>query len=253
MENIDGEHARILTSLGISQEEIDEANITRNYERIARKLQVIFVQSLIENSSKSVIRMDPKVSILMNELRNANNREIINLEVLKEDEEIYPDAIRQLMNHYADLILDNFFSIEDLRNVSTNMVVANSFMRKFKGTPDEGFASYILGTTSEIYDFNQRMIGEVSENPSAISDERKMALEFGAEYLSTLGDYEFLNLLSAQKIITEEQKKSLTRTYRAIGREGLIQESVMPGDWKAVSQAQVDSTESFKERVHQEK
>jgi len=250
MENIDGEHARILTSLGISEEEIKEANVTRNYEKIARKLQVTFVQSVIKSSSKSVIRMEPKISTLMHELRDANNKEIINLEVLREDGQIYPDAIRKLMNHYADLVLDNFFSVEDLRDISSNMIVANSFMRKFRGTPDEGFASYILGTTPEIYGFNQSMIGNVSENPAGISDERRMALEFGAEYLSTLGDYEFLNLLSAQKLITEEQKKSLTRTYREIGRQGLIEESTISKEWEAITKAQRDSTESIKEKEH---
>ncbi len=79
-----------------------------------------------------------------------------------------------------------------------------------------------------------------------LDHERKMALEFGAEYLSTLSDFEFLNLLLEQGIITEEQRKSLTRTYREIGRDGLIKERYRPKEWKAIASAQKRSTDEMK-------
>lgn len=79
-----------------------------------------------------------------------------------------------------------------------------------------------------------------------LDHERKMALEFGAEYLSTLSDFEFLNLLLEQGIITEEQRKSLTRTYREIGRDGLIEERYRPKEWKAIASAQKRSTDEMK-------
>ncbi len=57
---IEGEHEEILRMLGISQREINEANLNGSYEGIARKVQVIFAKSMIENSSQTGIRMDEK-------------------------------------------------------------------------------------------------------------------------------------------------------------------------------------------------
>lgn len=248
IDKIDGEYIDILTSLGITSEEIDMANRTKNYEGIARKLQIIFSKSVIENSTDTSIRMDKNTSKLMHELRNVNNKRIVNLQILKEEQEIYPTAIRMLMNRYADLLTDNFFNIEDLRNISANAVITHSIMRKFEGTVDEGFVRYIIGTTPDIYDFNKIMIEEVSEEEKRkgkfvdIDFDRKMALEFGAEYISTLGDFEFLNLLEANKLITEEQKRSLTRTYRQIGREGLIEQRYIQREWQKRQAKQAEDT-----------
>lgn len=97
------------------------------------------------------------------------------------------------------------------------------------------------------------MIETVSRNLEAqgkapkLDHERKMRLEFGAEYLSTLSDFEFLNLLISQGIITEEQRKSLTRTYREIGRDGLIKEQYRPKEWQEIA-AQKKSTEEMQKK-----
>lgn len=247
IDKLDGDYIEILTSLGITEEEIEIANLTGKYEKIARRLQVIFAQSVIENSSKSAIKMDPEVSRLMHRLRDVNNREIINLEVLGEDEETYPVAIENLMNHFADLIQENM-PVEDLRFVFRHYGTIQRMMEKYKGTPDEDFVKYILGTGPEIYDFNEEMIDEIETakaaagTPSEIPHERKIALEFGAEYLSTLSDIEFINLLVAQGQITEEQLKSLSRTYKSIGRAGLLEEQHMQEQWKEIQKAQAEAT-----------
>lgn len=250
IDKLDGDYVRILRDLGITDEEIESANVRGEYEGIARKLQVIFTKSLIENSSRSVIAMDPEISRLMHELRNLNNREIIDLEVLQEDQDIIPPAIRTLMNHYADLIQNNV-NLDDLRLASTNYGLQKRLMDRYKGTPDEGFVRYILSTNPDIYDFNEEMIETVSRNLEAqgkapkLDHERKMRLEFGAEYLSTLSDFEFLDLAIAQGVITEMQRKSLTRTYREIGREGLIKEQYRPKEWKEIAAAQKKAQEEM--------
>lgn len=188
--------------------------------------------------------MDLETSRLMHRLRDINNRKIIDLEVLKEDGETYPVAIRKLMNHFADITLDNLEGIEDIRCANTDYNVARKFMGSYKGTPDEGFAKFIITTTPEIYDFNEKMIKQVNSH-NEIDFERKMALEFGAEYLSTLSDTQFLNLLSEQKIITDKQRESLTRTYKSIGREGLIKEHERMDEWKKISKEQEESTKNM--------
>lgn len=98
------------------------------------------------------------------------------------------------------------------------------------------------------------MIETVSRNLEAqgkapkLDHERKMRLEFGVEYLSTLSDFEFLNLLISQGIITEEQRKSLTRTYREIGRDGLIKEQYRPKEWRQIAKAQKEDTDKMSKK-----
>ncbi|MDE5830369.1 MAG: hypothetical protein K2H53_01430, partial [Clostridia bacterium] len=181
---------------------------------------------------------------LMHKLRDINNRKIIDLEVLKEDGEIYPEAIRRLMERFADITLGSLLDIKSIRTASTNYDLAKKFIRNYKGTPDERFTKFIISTTPEIYDFNEEMIKKCN-NHNEVSFERKMALEFGAEYLATLSDIEILNLLSEQGLITNEQRASLTRTYKSIGREGLIKEHARMDEWKKISAMQAESTEKM--------
>lgn len=247
MEKIEGEHRRILIELGITPEEIEIANLRKNYEPIARKLQIRFLKSLIENSSKSTIKMDLETSRLMHELRNANNKEIVNLEVLKEDQEIYPIAIKKLMDQFADIIEEDI-GIEKLRGIATNIDLIKSVMEKYLGTINEDFVRFITETTPEIFDFNAEMIKRASDMSSKgrkISFEHKMALECSAEYISTLNDFEFLSLIEGKGLVTEEQRKSLHRTYREIGREGLKKESYMQDAWKKIADEQAKSTEKL--------
>lgn len=232
---------KILTQLGITKEEIDEANVRKQYEKIARKLQTIFTRSLIEHSTKSVITMDPKVCKLMHELRNINNREVINFQVIQEDTDIYPKAVDDLANSFADIITEDI-GVENLRGASEDLSIARSLIGKYEGTENEGFAIYISSTTPDIYDFNSRMVRKIAEDTKEeLSEEelkKRMALEFGLEYLSTLSDVEFMNLLVAKGLITEESKKLLTRTYKEIGRERLQKEQYLHKEWQRIAKAQ---------------
>lgn len=196
--------------------------------------------------------MDPEVSRLMHRLRDVNNREIINLEVPMEDEENYPVAIENVMNHFADLIQENM-EVKELRFVKRHYGTISRMMEKYQGTADEGFVRYIMGTGPEIYDFNEEMIYEVARQKEeageklAVPHERKIALEFGAEYLASLSDFEFINLLKAQGELTEEKLKSLSRTYKEIGREGLIREQYQPEQWKEITKAQAEAIAKMEE------
>jgi len=245
LNEIDGEYIDVLTRLGISKEEIDEANARRQYEKIARKLQIIFAKSLIEHSSKRLITMDTEVCRLMHEMRNINNREVVNFQLIQEDTDTYPDAIDTLANEFADIIQGQI-GIENLRNISENTSLARSLITRNQGTPNEGFGIYIAGTTSEIYDFNLRMIERIAKNNGEnLSDreyERRMALEFGLDYIATLSDKEFMRLMIAHELVTDEGKKSLTRSYKDIGKEKLLKEQSVHENWKKLSAEQAAET-----------
>lgn len=312
IDKIDGEYIKVLNSLGISQEEIEKSNITKNYASIIRKLQIAFTTDVIQNSSANAIRMSDEMSRLMHEFRNINNKRIVSLTILQEDKETYPVAIRQLMDRFANIIHENSI-LEQLKFKEFDLEFAKSVISKYEGTPDEEFAKFILQVTPEEYAFTEEMILKASRKSIeyeqaearryALSGEEfvlsqefpyrdariqshirhyksigitedypeesirkdaetelaaqshyielypnfrdKMALEFGARYLATLNDIEFLNLIRSVGIITEKKAASLTRTYKEIGEEGLRKEVSMQRELKEIIQEQVEETEKI--------
>ena len=245
IDGIGGEYVDVLTSLGISKEEINEANVRRQYEKIARKLQIIFARSLIEHSSKSVITMEPNVCRLMHEMRNINNREVVNFQLIQEDEATYPKAIDILANGFAELIQKGI-GFNSLRYMSENLELARQVITRYQGTQYEDFAVYIAGTTPEMYNFNSKMIERIAEqNGEELSDQeykRRMALEFGLNYMATLSDEEFMNLMVTHGLVADGEKKSLTRSYRELGRERLMKEQSVHENWKKISAEQAAET-----------
>ncbi len=172
IDKIDGDYIPVLTSLGISQAEIDNCNARKNYDSIVRKLQIVFTKDVIENSSKKVIKMSPEISTLMHELRNINNREIVRYAVLKEDQNTYPVAIRILMRKFASIVLegDNF---ERIKNASEDIEFAKKIIGQYEGTPYEDFAKYISQTTSKDFEFTEKIVSSASRQ--AIHDEQEIA------------------------------------------------------------------------------
>lgn len=288
IEKLDGEYIPVLTSLGITEEEINECNITRNYESIARKLVIIFTKDTIRNSTKQKIKMSPEISKLMHQLRDINNREIVDYVVLQEDNETYSKAIRILMEDMSEILLEDDNTLDEMQNANTNLKLARKMIAKYEGTPYEGFAKYIVGVNPVEYEFTKNMVERASmqarkdeinragkavfsredfsissdfpnrdarikmyiegikngRNLDEVSKEaevdprKKLALEFGAKYLSTLNDFEFFDLIKRAGIINRTQAKSLTRTYREIGREELKRELYELDEWKTIKEEQ---------------
>lgn len=253
LDEIGGEYIDVLTRLGISKREIDEANARRQYEKIARKLQITFARSLIEHSSKSLITMDPEVCRLMHEMRNINNREVVNFQLIKEDSAIYPEAIDVLANEFADLI-EGDIGFNHIRVMSENLELARYAIAEYQGTPNEGFAVYIAGTTPEMYNFNSEMIQRIARNNGEdLSEEeykRRMALEFGLDYIATLSDEEFMRLMVEKGLVTDTWKRSLTRSYREIGRERLLEEQSVHENWKKIAKEQAAETAKMGKAGH---
>lgn len=106
VDTLDEDYIHVLTALGINKAEIDIANKEKSYSKIAERLKEIFVNDVIANSTKGKITMSPRVMTLMNELRNLNNQKAVNHVILKEDQETYPPAIRELRDKYAKIFLE---------------------------------------------------------------------------------------------------------------------------------------------------
>ena len=213
---IEGEHEKILLEFGITPEEIATANARKYYDKIARKVQITLLKSLIQNSSKGKIALDPKMADLMYRYRKANQDLIFGEKNKRESSGIYPNAIEKLMIYYANMI-EKEIGLNNLRKLSTNRFYAKSLMTSLGKGVDEEFIRFITGTNEKIYDFNVRMLSEVgktSEYGKDISFERKMALEFAAEYLSTLNDHQFLKIAKNKRIISEADSISIREEYR---------------------------------------
>ncbi len=219
IQTIEGKHKEILLKFGVTEEEIAEANARKDYDKIARKVQIVLLKSLIENSSKSVIKLDEKTANLMYEFRKAN-QDIIFAEKDKRESTVdYPGTIEKLMNYYANMI-QNEIGLTNIIGIANNRYYSKMLMEKLGKDSDEDFIRFITSTNPEIYSFNEEMLTEVSknsENGKELDFERKMALEFAAEYLSTLNDHLFLKLAKSKKILSKSEYEKLKAEYRNSG------------------------------------
>lgn len=159
---IEGKHEEILLKFGITPEEINSANARKNYDKIARKVQVILLKSLIENSSKSTIKLDEGTAELMYEFRKANQDIIFDEKAKRENTGIYPKTIEKMMHYYANMIEKNI-GLQNLKNLVSNRYYSKLLMEKFGKGIDEEFIRFITGTTSEIYEFNEQMLNRCRE------------------------------------------------------------------------------------------
>lgn len=78
-----------------------------------------------------------------------------------------------------------------------------------------------------------------------------MALSIAAKYISTLNDYEFLQLLKDTEMITDDQEKSLTRKYKDIS--DLKGEAYLGKQWKKIKEAQKKATHSVEDATQEQK
>ncbi len=74
--------------------------------------------------------------------------------------------------------------------------------------------------------------------------EESMSLEFGAKYLASLSDMEFMDLLKATGKVNQKQFKSLTRKYKEID---LPKEYMTHGQWDKISVEQSLATQGLED------
>ena len=211
IDKIDGDYVPILNSLGISIEEIERANLRKNYEPIARKLQIIFTKDVIQNSSNGAIRMSEDISRAMHELRNINNREIVKYAVLKEDDETYPKAIKTLMERFSRILLDDD-NIDTLGDIENNDEQARKLISQYQGTPYEGFARYLTGITKEEYEFTKDYLTKaIRQSIEDEQDKARKAILSGDKFIASS---EFPNRDERiQKYIAYYREKGIEEGY----------------------------------------
>lgn len=308
------EYRTLLRKLGITDQEIEEAKLSSHYEKIARKLQTIFIKDVIENSSGDVIKMSDETSKLLHELRNINNRQIVNYTVLKEDNETYPPALRKFMNAFGEIAIGENIVEQLKRDGKISVENKKELLKKYDGTPYQAFIQYVVNTNPKDFAYTLKIVEEATKqgimdeqetareivrenervvvspdfkmrderirryvkyyqnldmstysekdkwqnvetvmqnikNPNKKSDfcvgmDTRIALELGAKYLSTLNDFEFMELLRSTRMIDETQYKSLTRKYKDID---LKKEVYIQPNWKEIQQEQQEALETEQE------
>ena len=168
---LDDDYVEILTKIGITAKQINEANIKKNYGIITERIREVFINDVIANSTKRKIRMSNEMTLLMGELLNLNNKKAVNNVILEEDQQTYPVAIRKLINQCKDIILDNEL-IRKLPNAARNMEI-NDMLEQYKNTPYEGFIQYICRMNIEDYFFTSRIARDAMEQ--SVKDELQVA------------------------------------------------------------------------------
>ena len=183
IDTLDEDYIQVLTALGIDKQEIDIANKEKSYSKIEEKLKEIFINDVIENSTKEKITMSPKIMTLMNELRNLNNQKAVNNVILEEDQETYPPAIRKLRDKYAKIFLEENLGGKIQQRTSTKMRIQGEkqsykfLIIMLKGDEEEKKKTKKL---SEYSENDQRFIRYVlksdAEDLQFTEDSVKMAL-----------------------------------------------------------------------------
>ena len=178
---LDSDYQKVLLKLGITQEEIDTANLEKDYMKIAEKIKTIFINDVAENSTKRRIRMSKEMLLLMGELLKTNNEKAVNNVVLKEDQAIYPPAIRELINRFSNIILENNI-LSQLGNENTGAELTES-LAEYQGTPYEEFAEYILMMKPRDFKLSQQIAEEATKQ--SVEEELSIAkrcVQTGEEY-----------------------------------------------------------------------
>lgn len=174
------EYRTVLGKLGITEEEIEEAKLSSHYEKIARKLQTIFIKDVIENSSGDVIKMSDEISKLLHELRNINNRQIVNYTVLKEDNEVYPPALRKFMNIFGEIVIDEGILEQLKKDGEVSVESKKELLEKYKETPYQAFIQYVVNTNPGDFAYTLKIVEEATRQ--GIVDEQEVAREIVREH-----------------------------------------------------------------------
>lgn len=182
------EYRVVLRQLGITDEEIEECELTKHYEKIARKLQTFFINDVIENSTSAVIKMSDKTSKLLHQLRNINNRQIVDYVVLKEDIQTYPPALRKFMKEFANIIIKERM-VSQLQNGEIPLEKKKAILEKYKGTPYEGFVQYTCNTNKDDFAYTTKIVEEATRQSIFDEQDKARAVLQKRETLTSSSDF----------------------------------------------------------------
>ncbi len=330
VETLDSDYAVVLSKIGITKKDFDSANLTKDYRHIAERLKEIFINDVIQNSSKHKIKMSKEMTVLMGQLLTLNNEKAVNNVILVEDQQTYPACIRSLMNTFSYILIKNGI-VTDLHTAfvgnqyTDKNAKFSSLLEKYHDTPYFSFIEYLSKINSTDYNFVLKIIENASKqsikselttarqcvqkmedykpkeefgynfdrkndriksyisyystqlelgnlvgytdetlneevqqiynnmmygryNKNYLLQDEQIAMMLSAQYISSLNDVEFINLLYSTNLITEEQVKSLTRKYKDI--PNLKDEVYEQKNWKVIKNMQMEAAKKGEEEVH---
>ena len=155
---------------------INNAVTKQKYNALAHKLQLIFAKDVAKNSTKEKIAMSEKMSERMHKLRDINNRKVVNFVLMKEDHEIYPKALEELMVECAEIIKREKI-LYRLNGANQDKNLSEELTEKYQDTPYLGFVKYIARTTKADFKWTKTMLQNAKQQ--AINDEMEEALQIG--------------------------------------------------------------------------
>ncbi len=169
---LDEEYISLLEKIGITREEIETANETKDYDPIARKIQKIWIEDTIENSSNTHIKMSKRQGDLQGQLIALNNKQIVDYVVLQEDNAIYPKCIRKLMNAFGNIVLKEKL-LTKLPDLWQNPEQKEEILEKYRGTSFYDFIKYTLDSNEDDLAYTTKIIEEATKQ--GILDEQEKA------------------------------------------------------------------------------
>lgn len=302
--NLDQEYRDILGEIGITSNEIDLALTKKSYDGIAKKIEITITKDLIENSSKSTVKLSPEMLQFVCTLRDKNNKEIVNKAVRPTEKNKFPKAIKQLLSNFSNVV--SVIGDECLGEmICGDIETLREKQAMYENTPYSGFITYLCNITKQDYDFtvkmaetatiysttveleealkgetcqdnkfimrNQRikeMAKDIKERyPDAMTEDdkknyvsayickkenehsenflsmsKRVGIALGANYIETLNDREFVDLLENANLLTPEELKDIHIKYNQLSPEELNMDT-RQDKWKEISKKQKEDLE----------
>lgn len=142
-----------------NNKEYDNKTKNKKYDDFAKEIQSYFINDVIKNTKRNNIRMSNDMAQKMYELRKLNNELMVDYVVLKEDKDVYPNAMEKLMNKYAKALISkkiiNTKCIHKSSIISKDKnEVVNRFSKKYKEDPVmSGFVDFVSKINAKDFEF----------------------------------------------------------------------------------------------------
>lgn len=220
--DLDAEHRQILGEFGINEEDINLAIAKKNYDSLARRVELVALQDLIENSSKKRIQLSEKMLDLVTKLKDKNNSVIVDKVVRPTENQVYPIVIRNLLYKFSRIFLEEKLGTE-MSTLGNNVDKIKELREKYRGTPYENFITYLCNVTPSDYEFTVSTTVEATEQ--ALLDELNEVLEGKVETderypLRTNRMQEMARDIGDVKDMTEDEKREYVKRYIARSDNG---------------------------------
>lgn len=147
---LDKDYITELEEIGISKQEIKQYITKGNYNDLSERIKNIYIQDLDKNSTKRKIAVSDKIFKSIKNLKKLNDKKIVHWAVQDKDLEIYPQAIKKLIDKYKLIILQSDI-ITKVANDSIDIKTFDVYRRKHEQTPQIRLIEYVANTSRKEY------------------------------------------------------------------------------------------------------